>query len=136
MTFRMKQGLLTLVAGSAMAVAPMAFATVVVPATSAADEGAQGSVSCPDGTIVDAKNNKCVSLKDGLAKQLKALPPPPGLEGFGGGGGGGGGIGGVSGLGRIPSLGTVNLPDIVLPSLGLGLVPDFNLNVQPRFPGF
>jgi len=37
--------------------------------------------------------------------------------------------------GGIPSLGTVNLPDVVLPSVGLGLVPNLNFAVQPQFGG-
>jgi hypothetical protein len=168
MTVRFKRALLTVVSGSALAMAPLAFATVVVPAASQADDcdhaqaaeqdvpcgpaqqpppaksqaAPGGGVNCPDGTIVDDENKQCVDLLSGISKQLQALPPPPSLAGFGGlGGGGGGGAGGVSGLGLpggIPSLGTVNLPDIVLPSLGLGLVPNvqFNLNPQVALPGF
>ena len=37
--------------------------------------------------------------------------------------------------GGIPSLGTVNLPDVVLPSVGLGLVPNLAVNLQPQIPG-
>jgi hypothetical protein len=157
----LKQTLLTLATGSALAIAPLAFSTLIVPTISHADtkpkcdeaavadpaqpppppaqpcnnqqkaqaQAGNGNVSCPDGTIVDAKNNKCVSLTDGIAKQLRALPAPPGLQGFGGGDGGGG----LGDLGGIPSLGTVNLPSLVLPSLGLNLVPDFNINLQPKF---
>ena len=86
-------------------------------------------LDCADGTVVDTKSGKCVSLTQGIAQQLKALPPPPALSGFGGAGGGGD-------LGGIPSLGTVNLPSVVLPSLGLGLVPDINVNLRPQFPSF
>ena len=150
MTFRLKRTLLTVVSGSALAMAPLAFATVVAPAASQAEPchdapaelgeqdqpcgtppvAAGQGLNCPDGTIVDTKNAKCVSLTAGISKQLRALPAPPGLSGFGGGGGG------VGGLGKIPSLGTVNLPDVVLPSLGLGLVPDFSVNLRPEFPSF
>jgi hypothetical protein len=155
----LKHSLLTLVTGSALTIAPLAFATLAVPAISHADKKpkcdeaavadpaqpappqqcnnqpapqAQGqTLNCPDGTIVDTKYGKCVSLTDGIAKQLKALPAPPGLQGFGNAaGGGGGGLGGFNG---IPSLGTINLPSVVLPSLGLGLVPDINVNLQPKF---
>ena len=152
----LKHALLTAAAGSALALAPVALATVAVPAVSHADKQpkcdeaavadpaqppppcnqpapqAQGqTLNCPDGTIVDTKYGKCVSLTDGIAKQLRALPAPPGLQGFGNAaGGGGGGLGGFNG---IPSLGTINLPSVVLPSLGLGLVPDINLNFRPQF---
>lgn len=142
-----KRAVLSLVAGSVFAIAPAAFATVVAPAISHADQcnDAQGNpngqsepcaapakgLNCPDGTIVDEKNAQCVSLTAGITKQLQALPAPPSLSGFGGGGGGG-----LGGLGKIPSLGTINLPDVVLPSLGLNLVPNVNLNLQPRLPVF
>lgn len=147
MTIHIKQLVLTLVSGSALAIAPFAFATVVVPATGHADEctdsprsgagndepcatEAQG-LNCPDGTIVDDENKQCVDLMAGLSKQLQALPPLPSLAG-----GGGGGLGSLGSLpGGIPSLGTVNLPDLVLPSVGLGLVPNLNLNVQPQLGG-
>jgi hypothetical protein len=156
----LKQVLLTLVSGAALAVAPLAITTVMVPAISHADKKpkcdqaavadpaqpapppacndqpqpqAQGqNVSCPDGTIADSKNGKCVNLTEGIAQQLRALPAPPGLSGFGGGGGGGG----LGDLGGIPSLGTVNLPSLVLPSLGLNLVPNVNVNLQPKLPSF
>ena len=137
MTVRAKRVLLTLLSGSALAVAPLTFATVVVPATSNADEQSNtaaqeekpndGGVTCQDGQVVDEQNGKCVALLDGISKQLQALPPPPSLSGFGGGGGIGGGI---PSLGGFPSLGTINAPDLVLPSLGLQLVP--NLNVTPN----
>lgn len=148
MTARTKRILLTLISGSALAVAPIAFATVVVPATSSADECADGqpraaeanqpcgdrgqakpqSVSCNDGQVVDAENGKCVALLDGISKQLQALPAPPSLSGLGGGGGVDG-IGALGSLpGGIPSLGTVN-PTLVLPSVGFQVVP--NLNVTP-----
>ncbi|BBZ28370.1 hypothetical protein MMAD_26650 [Mycolicibacterium madagascariense] len=155
----LKHALLTAAAGSALALAPLALTTVAMPAVGHADKQpkcdeaavadpaqpapapacnqpapqAQGqgqTLNCPDGTIVDTKYGKCVSLTDGIAKQLRALPAPPGLQGFGNAAGGGGGIGGFNG---IPSLGTINLPSVVLPSLGLGLVPDINLNLQPKF---
>jgi hypothetical protein len=138
MTARVKQMLLTLVSGSALAIAPMAFATVVTPAASNADQcteagAAEGAecgqqdrgITCPDGTVVDEENGKCVDLMAGISKQLQALPAPPSLSGFGGGGGGG--IPGVGG--GFPSLGTINAPDLVLPSLGIGLVPDFPINI-------
>jgi hypothetical protein len=137
MTVLVKRVLLTLVSGSALALAPLGFATVVVPAVSQADEcnDSQGDcapppkdLNCPDGTIVDTKNKQCVNLTAGITKQLQALPAPPGLSGFGGGGGG------IGGLGGFPSLGTINAPDLVLPSLGLGLVPDVSLNLQPSLP--
>jgi hypothetical protein len=129
--------LLTLVSGSALAIAPMAIATVVTPAASNADEcsaagAAEGTecgerdrgLNCPDGTIVDEDNGKCVDLMAGISKQLQALPAPPSLSGFGGGGGGG--------LGGFPSLGTINAPDLVLPSIGVGLVPDIPIILQPN----
>jgi hypothetical protein len=143
MTIHLKRVLLTVVSGSALAIAPLTYATVVVPATSHADECSDSAaggdapckpkpqgLNCPDGTIVDDENKQCVDLVAGISKQLQALPPPPSLSGFGGGGG----IGGLPG--GIPSLGTVNLPDIVLPSLGLGLVPNLNVNLQPQLPYF
>ena len=152
MTARTKRILLTLISGSALAVAPIAFATVVVPATSSADECADGqpraaeanqpcgdrgqakpqSVSCNDGQVVDAENGKCVALLDGISKQLQALPAPPSLSGLGGGGGVDG-IGALGSLpGGIPSLGTVS-PTLVLPSVGFQVVP--NLNVTPDLGG-
>lgn len=134
MTVRAKRVLLTLLSGSALAVAPLTFATVVVPATSNADEQTDnasqeekpndGGVTCQDGQVVDEQNGKCVALLDGISKQLQALPAPPSLSGFGGGGGGGG----LPSLGGIPSLGTINAPDLVLPSLGFDLVPDLSIN--------
>ena len=142
MTARVRQMLLTLVSGSALAIAPMAFATVVSPAASNADEcsaaGAAESsdcgqrdrgITCPDGTVVDEENGQCVDLMAGISKQLQALPAPPSLSGFGGGGGGGG----VPGLGGgFPSLGTINAPDLVLPSIGVGLVPDVPIIFSPN----
>lgn len=137
MTVRLKRVLLTLASGSALAMGPLLYGTVVVPAISHADECAAGDESCPapatglncpDGTIVDEQNHQCVDLVAGISKQLAALPAPPSL-----GGGGGGSLGGLAG--GIPSLGTVNLPDVVLPSVGLGLVPNLNLNLQPKLPG-
>lgn len=140
MTVRLKRVLLTLASGSALSMGPLLYGTVVVPAISHADECAAGDESCPapaqglncpDGTIVDEQNHQCVDLVAGISKQLAALPAPPSL-----GGGGGGSLGSLGGLsGGIPSLGTVNLPDVVLPSVGLGLVPDFSLNLQPKLPG-
>jgi hypothetical protein len=119
--------LLTLVSGSALAIGSMAFAAIVTPAVSNADEGERG-LNCPDGTVVDEENGKCVDLMAGISKQLQALPPPPSLSGFGGGAGGG--------LpGSIPSLGTVHAPDLVLPSIGVGLVPDIPILLQPQFGG-
>jgi hypothetical protein len=132
MTARVTQMLLTLVSGSALAIAPMAFATVITPAASNADECSAGGsdcgqrdsgLNCPDGTVVDEENAKCVDLMSGISKQLQALPAPPSLSGFGGGGGGG-----VPGLGGFPSLGTINAPDLVLPSFGIDLVPDLSVN--------
>jgi hypothetical protein len=139
----MKRVLLTLVSGSALAVAPFTYATVVVPATGHADEctpadgaGAAGDepcavpargLDCPDGTIVDEQNNQCVDLISGISKQLAALPAPPSLAG------GSGGLGSLPG--GIPSLGTVYMPDLVLPSLGLGLVPNLNIALQPQIGG-
>lgn len=147
MTLRLKRALLTVVSGSALAIAPLAFATVVVPAASQAEpcpdvsasaDGDQScdvqpqakgqGANCPDGTVVDGENNQCVDLLAGISKQLQALPPPPALSGFGGGGGGLGLPGG------FPSLGTINAPDLVLPSVGLGLVPNLNVNLQPQLP--
>jgi hypothetical protein len=141
----MKRVLLTLVSGSALAIAPLTYATVVVPATSHADEctDAEGTgaadnkpcgseshgLNCPDGTIVDDENKQCVDLMSGISKQLQALPAPPSLAG------GGGGLGGLGSFGGIPSLGTINAPDLVLPSLGLGLVPNLQVNLQPQFGG-
>ena len=139
MTVRLKRALLTLASGSALTMGPLLYGTIVVPAISHADECAAGDKSCPapakglncpDGTIVDEENHQCVDLVAGISKQLQALPAPPSL---GGAGGGGGGLGGLAG--GIPSLGTVNLPDVVLPSLGLGLVPNLNFAVQPQFGG-
>ena len=138
MTVRAKRVLLTLLSGSALAVAPLTFATVVVPATSNADEQSDnasqeekpndGGVTCQDGQVVDEQNGKCVALLDGISKQLQALPAPPSLSGLGGGGGVDG-IGALGSLpGGIPSLGTVN-PTLVLPSVGFQVVP--NLNVTP-----
>jgi hypothetical protein len=133
MTTQIKRVLLTLASGSALAVAPLLYGTVVVPAISHADQ-AKG-MNCPDGTIVDDENKQCVDLTSGIAKQLAALPPPP--KPASEGGGGGGLPGGLSTLpGGIPSLGTVNLPDIVLPSVGLGLVPNLAVNLQPQLPYF
>jgi hypothetical protein len=137
MTVRLKRALLTLASGSALAVGPLLYGTVVVPAISHADSGADSSqadkgLNCPDGTIVDEENHQCVDLVAGISKQLQALPPPPSLAS--GGGGLGGGLGGLPG--GIPSLGTVNLPDVVLPSVGLGLVPNLNFAVQPQIGGF
>ena len=141
MTVRVKRVLLTLVSGSALAIAPLACATVFVPAIGHADEGSDASetdqqasgdskaLSCPDGTVVDSENKQCVDLMSGISKQLMALPPPPSLAG-----GGGGGLGGLPG--GIPSLGTINMPDVVLPSLGLGLVPNLNFALQPQIGGF
>lgn len=135
MTVRLKRVLVTLASGSALAMGPLFYGTVVVPAISHADECAPGDgacpapakgLNCPDGTIVDEENHQCVDLVAGISKQLAALPAPPSL-----GGGGGGSLGGLAG--GIPSLGTVNLPDVVLPSLGLNLVPDLNLNLRPNF---
>ena len=136
MTVRLKRALLTLASGSALAVGPLLYGTVVVPAISHADSGSDSAKSdkglnCPDGTIVDEENHQCVDLVAGISKQLQALPPPPSLAG------GAGGVGGLGGLpGGIPSLGTVNLPDVVLPSVGLGLVPNLNFAVQPQIGGF
>jgi hypothetical protein len=152
MTVRTRRMLLTLLSGSALAAAPVAFATVVVPAvghadTCSSDQNASPSgqgtkqcndtqpqdnkLSCPDGTVVDDQNKQCVDLLSGISKQLQALPPPPSLAAATGGGGGGGlpnlGAGGLPG---IPSLGSVYLPDLVLPSVGFQLVP----NIQPSFP--
>ena len=136
MTVRLKRALLTLASGSALAMGPLLYGTVVVPALGHADTGASSSSSnkglnCPDGTVVDEENHQCVDLVAGISKQLAALPAPPSL-----GGGGGGSLGSLGGLsGGIPSLGTVNLPDVELPSVGLGLVPDISLNLQPKLPG-
>lgn len=134
MTTPMKRALLTLASGSALAIAPLIYGTVVVPAISQAapstDNQANKGLNCPDGTVVDEDNHQCVDLVAGISKQLQALPPPPSLSG----GAGGGGLGGLAG--GIPSLGTVNLPDVVLPSLGLGLVPNLNFAVQPQIGGF
>jgi hypothetical protein len=139
MTVRIRQALFTLVSGSALTIAPFACATVLVPAVGHADQGSQTdqadqqrsgdekTLSCPDGTVVDDQNHQCVDLVSGISKQLMALPPPPSLAG-----GGGGGLGLPGG---IPSLGTVNLPDIVLPSVGLGLVPNLNVALQPQIGG-
>ncbi|WP_237569392.1 hypothetical protein [Mycolicibacterium lacusdiani] len=141
MTVRAKRVLLTLLSGSALAVAPLTFATVVVPATSNADEQSNdasqeekpndGGVTCQDGQVVDEQNGKCVALLDGISKQLQALPPPPSLAGLGGGGGGG-----LPSLGGIPSLGTINAPDLVLPSFGVDLVPDLSINPNLGLGGF
>jgi len=144
MTVRMKRVMLALVSGSALAIAPLLYATVAVPAISSADEctdsggtGATGdtpcaaetqTLNCPDGTVVDEQNKQCVDLMAGISKQLQALPPPPSLAG-----GGAGSLGSLPG--GIPSLGTVNMPDLVLPSLGLGLVPNLNLSLQPQLGG-
>jgi hypothetical protein len=126
MTVRLKRALLTLASG-------LLYGTVVVPALGHADTGASSSSSnkglnCPDGTVVDEENHQCVDLVAGISKQLQALPAPPSL-----GGGGGGSLGGLAG--GIPSLGTVNLPDVVLPSVGLGLVPNLAVNLQPQLGG-
>ncbi|HYO01692.1 MAG TPA: hypothetical protein VET27_07275 [Mycobacterium sp.] len=139
MTIQFKRVLLTLVSGSALTLAPLAYATVVVPPISHADGCADGGdtcgpdakgLNCPDGTIVDEQNKQCVDITSGISKQLMALPPPPSLAG------GGGGLGSVGGWpAGIPSIGTVNMPDAVLPSLGLGLVPNLNVALQPQFGG-
>jgi len=136
MTVRLKRVLLTLASGSALAVGPLLYGTVVVPAIGHADTDtkpapAEKGLNCPDGTVVDEENHQCVDLVAGISKQLQALPPPPSLAA--GGGGLGGGLGGLPG--GIPSLGTVNLPDVVLPSVGLGLVPNLAVNLQPQIPG-
>jgi hypothetical protein len=137
MTVQLKRVLAALASGSALAIAPLVYGTVVVPAISHADESADADqpppnndkgLNCPDGTVVDEQNRQCVDLVAGISKQLQALPPPPALAG------GGGGLGGLPG--GIPSLGTVNLPDVVLPSLGLGLVPNLNVALQPQIGGF
>ncbi|BDX32553.1 hypothetical protein TUM20985_31000 [Mycobacterium antarcticum] len=139
MTVQIKRVLLALASGATMTLAPMAFSALVVPAIGHADECAVGDscspgakgLNCPDGTIVDEENRQCVDLVAGISKQLQALPAPPSLAG------GGGGLGSLGGLsGGIPSLGTVNLPDVVLPSLGLGLVPNLNVALQPQIGGF
>jgi hypothetical protein len=145
MTALLKRALLTLASGSALAIAPLIYGTVVVPAVSHADQCADAGqagpdqpcgpqaqgLNCPDGTVVDEENRQCVDLVAGISKQLQALPAPPSLAG-----GGGGGLGSLGGLpGGIPSLGTVNLPDVVLPSLGLGLVPNLNVALQPQIGG-
>ena len=128
MTTPLKRTLLTVASGSALAIAPLLYGTVVVSAIGHADSGADSApankgLNCPDGTIVDEENHQCVDLVAGISKQLQALPAPPSFAGMGGGGAGG--------LGGIPSLGTVNMPDLVLPSINLGLVPDISLNLQP-----
>ncbi len=144
MTVQLKRALQILASGSVLAIAPLLYGTVVVPAISHADQCADGTQSgpqgdrpcdppakglnCPDGTVVDEQNRQCVDLVAGLAKELQALPPPPSLAGAGGEG-----LGALPG--GIPSLGTVNLPDVVLPSVGLGLVPNLNLSLQPQIGG-
>ncbi|MBJ7338442.1 hypothetical protein [Mycolicibacterium sp.] len=136
MTVQFKRVLITLVSGSALTLAPLAMATVAMPAVGHADPCADGAdscgpapkgLNCPDGTVVDEQNGQCVDLVAGISKQLMALPPPPSLAG------GAGGLGGLPG--GIPSLATVNLPDVVLPSVGLGLVPNLNFALQPQIGG-
>ncbi|BBY25921.1 hypothetical protein [Mycolicibacterium sediminis] len=130
MTARTNRILFTLLSGSALVMAPLAFSTVVTPAIGSADDcagvqpcggngsAASQSVSCTDGQIVDAENGRCVSLLDGISKQLQALPPPPSLAGLGTPDG----LGGISGL----PLGEVN-PTLALPSVGLQVVPNLQL---------
>ena len=138
MTARVRHMLLTLVSGSALAIAPMAIATVVTPAASNADEcsaagAAEGTecgerdrgLNCPDGTVVDEENGQ-VRRPDGGHQQAAAGPACTALV--------------VrfrrrrrrAGLGGFPSLGTINAPDLVLPSIGVGLVPDIPIILQPN----
>ena len=91
MTTPLKRAMLTLASGSALAIAPLLYGTVVVPAISHAapdtdsDSTQAKGLNCPDGTIVDEENHQCVDLVAGISKQLQALPAPPSLAGMGGG---------------------------------------------------
>ncbi|WP_319456614.1 MULTISPECIES: hypothetical protein [unclassified Mycobacterium] len=139
MTVRVRQILLMLVSSSAVALAPMAFSVVVVPAISRADcedagntgytvDANQCGVRCPDNTVVDEQSGQCLDLWSGVGANLQHLPPPPGL--------GGSDLSGTpnwSALSGIPPLAQVNMPDLVLPSIGLGLVPDIPIILQPNF---
>lgn len=134
------------VSGVALATAPLLAYTVVsasaisradteapcasTPPTDSAPPGApcgdqpQGqALSCPDGMVTDPKSRKCISDRVGVAEELKALPALPGSTG----------TGGIGDIDKIPALGTVNLPSVVLPKLDLDLVPNVNVNLEPKF---
>lgn len=139
MAARTRRILLTLISGSVMAMAPMTFA--FAPAAGADEcttpdgqptsaEGC-GEPPCPGDEVRSGVSGNCVDQMTSLGEQLQQLPPPPGWDtsnvpGFNG-------SGGFSGLG-IPSPVQVNMPDLVLPSIGVGLVPD--LILQPQFGNF
>jgi hypothetical protein len=139
MTVRVRRILLMLASSSAVALAPMAFTVVVVPATSHADcndagevgytvDADQCGVRCPDNTVVDEQSGQCLDLWSGVGANLQHLPPPPGL--------GGADLSGSpnwSALSGIPPLAQVNMPDLVLPGISLGLVPDIPLILSPQF---
>lgn len=139
MAARKRRILLTLVAGSMMAMAP-GFA--IAPAVGHADEcppqDGQPADSdrcgdpppCPGDEVRSGVSGNCVSQMTSLGEQLQQLPPPPGWDGSNIAGINGSGFSGIPG---IPSPVQVNMPDLVLPSVGLGLVP--NLVVQPQFGG-
>lgn len=136
---RTRRILLTLVSGSVLAIAPMALGFAP---TASADECTTrdgqpaegdncGDPPCPGDEVRSGVSGNCVDQMTSLGEQLQQLPPPPGWDTSNVPGlNGSGGLSGLSSLG-LPSPVTVNAPDLVLPSLGLGLVP--NLVVQPQF---
>lgn len=133
--------LLTLISGLVLAMAPMAV-TFVAPAVSNAEcntaPGPNGEPApqqtceapCPGDKVRSGVSGDCVDQMTSLGEQLQRLPPPPGWDGSNIAGINGSGLSGIPG---IPSPVQVNMPDLVLPSVGLGLVP--NLVVQPQFGG-
>lgn len=138
MTVRMRRILLMLASSSALALAPLAFTVVVVPATSHADcedagdvgytvDADQCGVRCPDNTVVDEQSGQCLDLWSGLGANLQHLPPPPQLAGANLSG-----APNLSGLSGLPPLAQVNMPDLVLPGISLGLVPDLPIILQPQ----
>lgn len=141
MMVRARRILLMLASSSAVALAPMAFIVVVVPATSHADcedagevgytvDANQCGVRCPDNTVVDEQSGQCLDLWSGLGANLQHLPPPPQLAGVDLSAGG---TPNLSGLNGLPPLAQVNMPDLVLPGISLGLVPDVPIILQPQF---
>jgi hypothetical protein len=138
MAARTRRILLTLASGSVLAVAPLTFA-FAAPAPAHADCNAprdgqpapQNNCDgpCPDNKVRSGVSGDCVDQMTSLGEQLQRLPPPPGWDGQNIAGINGSGLNGLG----IPSPVQVNMPDLVLPSVGLGLVP--NLVVQPNFGG-
>lgn len=136
--------LLTLVTGSFLTASALVTATLATPAVANADESdvAPADVQaaeeekppCPDGSVRSGVSGECVDQMTSLAEQLNRLPPPPGFgspqEAVATLAGGAPPLNGIPGL----PLATVNMPDLVLPSLGIGLVPDIPVILQPQFP--